>query len=243
MNPTFKAIINFPLGLLGLKLQRNYGYHWRHAKKIINEAKGKNMTVGEYVDTDWGQSGLGRNVFNQLKAYGILNYKEPRILEVGAGTGRHLEKMITITVPQKYEVYELDDHWAEYLEREFKIKRQLTKGTSLDSTPDHSIDILTAHGLFNGPIEFIGCMKYLSEFIRVIKDDGLVVFDIFSEECLETANINNWVNKIPEYIKFLPAGFIKDLCKKNGLILQGSFRSPLIEGFDAQYLVFKKQKV
>ncbi|MBN4066144.1 class I SAM-dependent methyltransferase [Candidatus Amoebophilus asiaticus] len=243
MNSTVKKIIRFPFELLGLQIHRKYGFHWRNAKEIIKSAKLKGMTVGEYLEVEWNQPGLGKNVFDHLKEYGILDYNEPRILEVGAGSGRYLEETIKITKPEKYEVYELDDHWAEYLEREFKIKRQPTNGTTFEHTEDASIDIVLGHGIFNGPIEFIDSMIYLNEFFRVIKDDGLLVFDIFSEECLRTDDMKNWLDKIPDFVKILPADFMKDLCKNNGLIFQGSFFSPLLVEHDGQYLVFKKGKV
>lgn len=243
MNSTLKAVINFPFKVVGLKIHRDYGFHWRNAKKIIKEAKANNLSVGEYIDENWGEPGLGRNVFNQMKKYGISDYKEPRILEVGAGTGRHLEKWLSLTKPEKYEVYELDEHWAEYLKNEFNIVRQPTNGSSLDFTSDASIDILTAHGVFDGPIEFMGCMKYLSEFFRVIKPGGFMVFDIFSEECLDPKTFDKWVSDIPVYAKILPAELIKQICIIKGYDFLGSFKSPVFKGFDGQYLIFKKKKI
>lgn len=82
------------------------------------------MSVCDYVEKMWDQIGETQKVIDNMERLGVFQNVNPTICEIGAGTGRYMEKVIGICNPEKYESYEIAIAWAEWLQKEYPIISQ-----------------------------------------------------------------------------------------------------------------------
>ena len=96
------------------------------------------------------------------------------------------EKTIAHCRLNRYESYEPDREWSDWLEREYDIISQPTDEYSLRHTSAGSVDVVHAHGVFVY-LPFLTTYRYFREIARVIAPGAYVVFDIIIEDCGRTA--------------------------------------------------------
>ena len=150
-----KKIINLMFGIIGLKLIKtnasgsNPGtLSYISAKETILNARKEGLSVCDYVEKMWNQEGETQKVIDNMEKLGAFKNINPTVCEIGAGTGRYLEKVIDKCNPARYESYETALDWAEWLEKEYNIISQKSDGYFLENTEDKSIDIIHSHGVF-----------------------------------------------------------------------------------------------
>ncbi len=176
-----KNQINSALRLLNLRLiktnhnidiSKDLGYI--PAKETVKSAENEGLSVCDYVEKIWNQKGETQKVVDNMEKLGVFQNFNPTVCEIGAGTGRYIEKVIEKCNPKRYESYEIAADWSEWLEKEYDIISQPTGGFSLSSTSDNSIDIVHAHGVFVY-LKFLDNIRYFNEMIRVIKLGGIII--------------------------------------------------------------------
>lgn len=213
------------------------------ARKTVSAAKREGLSVCDYVEKLWSHQGDTQRVIDNLASYSIFNLKNPNILEIGTGTGRFLEKVIKKCKPAKYESYEPNRGWAEWLQSTYPIVSHKADGISLRQTSTDSVDFLHVHGVFVY-LPFLIVCRYFKEMFRVVKDNGFVVFDIMSEDCFDPSTVEKWLRSGNLYPCFLSTEYVVSLFESHGFILLGSFRirsqCPGI-GY-SKYLIFKRNK-
>jgi hypothetical protein len=80
------------------------------------------LTVGDYVEQLWGQEGGAARVIDRIANTGIFLRQGLRVLEIGAGTGRYMEKVFAEAATlADYESYETNSGWVDYLARSYRV--------------------------------------------------------------------------------------------------------------------------
>ena len=112
------AHANRILNRFGYKIE-NKGLGYLDPIKVVEEARSRNLTLCEYLER-FNIGGVGRRrdaIISALQQY--LPKQLDTVLEIGAGTGMYLEKVIDLYLPRTYQVYETAIDWAAYLEAKY----------------------------------------------------------------------------------------------------------------------------
>ena len=240
-----KKIIDSILGLFNFilikkthlkNISNNLGYI--SAEETVINAQKQGLSVCDYVEKEWNQEGETQKVIDNMEKLGAFEYPKPNVCEIGAGTGRYMEKVIEKCNPTRYESYETASDWSDWLQKEYSIISHPTNGFSLKYTTDNSIDIIHAHGVFVY-LKFLDNIRYFNEIIRVIKPNGVIIFDCYTEECMTSDILNNWLQSKHNFPVVLPNEYIIDYFKKFNFRLLGNFFNAHGQG-KSKYFVFKQ---
>jgi hypothetical protein len=169
---------------------------------------------------------------------GVFANQSPHVVEIGAGTGRYMEKVFQKCKPHLYESYETANDWAGYLQEAFPIVSHPADGLSLIFTTKKSVELVHAHGVFVY-LPFLISYRYWKEIWRTTKIGGFVIFDIFSEDCLQKNLIEKWLESEHIYPCFLSKSFTVSLFFVNGFSLVKTFTHRYGEG-KSEYLIFMR---
>jgi ubiquinone/menaquinone biosynthesis C-methylase UbiE len=237
-------IINSILSVVNLRLVKASNFininkgGYIIAKDTIQAAKADRLSVCDYVEKLWNQVGETQKTIDKMKEYGAFKFENPTVCEIGAGTGRYMEKVFSECNPSRYESYETASDWAEWLQKEYQIISQQTDGHSLKHTADDSMDLIHAHGVFVY-LKFLDNVRYFNEMIRTIKPNGLIIFDCYTEDCMNDETLERWLSSEHNFPSILPNDFIVEYYKKRNFQLLGNFFNAHGQG-KSKYFVFKK---
>lgn len=135
----------------------------------MRAARAAGLTVGDYIDEVMnGTPGATRSTVDELRTLGVFAGEPDTVLEIGPGSGRYLAKTLQECSPERYEIYETAEPWADYLVDEFGVIAQPVTDVSLAATPDDSVDLVQAHKVFN-TLTFLGTSRYFFEMARVTR--------------------------------------------------------------------------
>jgi SAM-dependent methyltransferase len=208
------------------------------AKDTVSGAEREGLSVCDYVEKLWGKQGDTQKVIDQMGSSGAFDKASPTVLEIGAGTGRYLEKVLQTCNPVKYESYETARDWADWLQATYPIVSHKADGVSLKQTQTCSVDLLHAHGVFVY-LTFLISYRYFMEIWRVVKDGGYVVFDIISENCLDHPTVCKWLASEHNYPCFLSREYVVSLFEQHDFSLVDTFMNCYGEG-KSEYLAFRR---
>jgi SAM-dependent methyltransferase len=231
----FKAAVKALLGH-GASASTSLGY--LSAKKTVAAARREGRSVCDYVEELWNQRGDTQKVIDQMASLGLLDGTRLNILEIGAGTGRYLEKILQRCRPGSYEVYETATDWRKWLQSTYPILAHDADGATLGRTGSASIDLLHAHGVFVY-LPLLVSWRYFHEISRVMKLNGAVVFDIYSEDVVDEKAIDKWLSTDHWNPCLLPKNRVISTFQACGFKLIKAFRHPY-GGGESEYLVFRR---
>jgi SAM-dependent methyltransferase len=236
-----KTLVNRAAAPLGIEVVRkgNANPHLRPYvghRAIVRGAEKAGMSVADYVEIAGNERGVTQGVMGQLDAAGVFTPPPACVLEVGTGTGKFASRVFDVCKPERYESYEPDARWAGWLEREIGVISMPTDGHSLRHTPDRSVDLVMAHGVFLY-LPFLTSCRYFAEMARVLRPGGRVAFDILSESCFGEAELEAWIGSNELWPTILPREFVIELFRRNGLEFRGGFFSRP-ELWKTEYLLF-----
>jgi SAM-dependent methyltransferase len=214
------------------------GNSYIHVPVTIEAASREGLSLCDYVEREWGEIGVTQAVIDKMAYYGAFDLKNPHVLEIGPGTGKFLEKVLEKCTPEKYEIYETSREWADWLSSKYPVVTHKADGVTLRQTKSSSIDLLHAHGVFVY-VPFLVAYQYFLEISRVVKPGGIVVFDIISEECLDKATLDKWINLEKYYMCYLSGQYVISIFKAHNFMQTDTFICPLYDG-KSRYMVFKK---
>jgi hypothetical protein len=197
----------------------------------MRAAQAAGLSVGDYIDEVMNATpGATQSVIDELGALGVFAADPNTVLEIGPGSGRYLEKTLKECSPDRYEIYETAEPWANYLVETFSVVAQPTAGSSLALTPDGSVDLVQAHKVFN-TVTFLCAARYFFEMARVTRPGGRIVFDVMTETCLDPATVHIWATQggagHGSYPAAMPRRTCVDLFATLGCSLEASFFAPM----------------
>jgi SAM-dependent methyltransferase len=210
----------------------------------MRAARASGLSVGDHIDEVMNKTpGATQKTIDELRARGVFDGDPGRVLEIGPGSGRYLEKTLKECSPDRYEIYETAKPWADYLVETFGVVAQPTEGSSLAPTPDGSVDLLQAHKVFN-TVTFLCASRYFLEMARVTRPGGRIVFDVMTENCLDPATVRAWAAEggsgHDSYPAPMPRQTCVDLFATLDCTLEAGFLAPMGVG-STEVLVFTKK--
>jgi hypothetical protein len=238
-----QEVINRALGPLGyqfitLDIPHGQRKGYFDVKTIVQAAQDAGQTVCEFVERLADQRGATAKVVAEMKAAGLQPCE--RVVEIGPGTGRYLERVAGMLCPKQYDIYEIDADWADWLVQTFSplVVRQPTDGRTLPGTPDDSCGLVHAHGVFVY-LSLLEAYQYFVEMLRVCRPQGWIVFDFFKAESFDEAIITKWLAYEERYPVALMQQHIEQFFSNRGCELIREFDNKYGHGF-SHYVVFQK---
>jgi hypothetical protein len=235
-------LINKFLQIFGVEISRSSrsagGSNYITMQETINNAKKAGLSVCDYVEKLWDQKGETKKTIDQISQYRVFDKSNLEICEIGAGTGRYMEKVLEKCNPKSYESYEIAKDWSKWLQQEYPIISQPTDGKSLKSTASHSIDFLHAHGVFVY-LPFFNSLRYFKEIDRVTKRKSYIIFDCLTEDCLDDEVLNDWLDSNYDYPSLISEEYIFKFFPSEKYKLLGTFYTKYGQG-RSKYFAFEK---
>jgi ubiquinone/menaquinone biosynthesis C-methylase UbiE len=232
---------NKVLGLAGLELIKKTGSFQDYIpfRKTLQDAERSGLSLCDYIDNNFNVPGVTQETIDKLAAMGALSKQAKIICEIGPGSGRYLEKVKDFCQPERYEIYETSKPWRDWLVEKHNVTALDADGASLSSTPDKSVDLIHTHKmLYGNPV--ITIFRYLNEMVRVVKDDGYIVFDLVTEECLTEDILKRWIeSRVTHACGMTPKQYALDFFKTRGFQYMGGFIVPMAPGV-TEYFVFRR---
>lgn len=209
-------------------------------RKTLQDVEKSGLSLADYLDNNFNVPGTTQKTIDKMAELGVFARKIERVCELGPGSGRYLEKVNDVCKPAYYEIYETSRPWREYLAEKHKVVPQPTDGASLSATPSNSIDLIHTHKvLYGNPILTI--FRYMMEMARVVKDDGIIVFDLMTAECVNNEIMEKWVTSGVDHAHSMtPRQVPLDYYQSLGFCCLGTFIVPLAPGL-TEYFVFKRR--
>ncbi|HMG16669.1 MAG TPA: class I SAM-dependent methyltransferase [Saprospiraceae bacterium] len=218
------------------------GLSYFDPKIEVSAAKEKNMSLCEYLET-FNKGGVGkRRDFIISKINYFLPAKFEKILEIGAGTGMYLEKILEIYKPIQYEVYETNIGWTKYLKEEYGSRTNLicynADGKTLKDTESNSVDIVFCHAVFVY-ISIVTIYSYFEDMVRVCKPGGYIIFDCFTSKNFEIDILKNWL-KAGVFFPVVIADYtLEEWILKAKLVLHHKFNANYHESYTTYFILQK----
>ncbi|HLO83264.1 MAG TPA: class I SAM-dependent methyltransferase [Chitinophagaceae bacterium] len=231
------ASAGYEINVIG---SRGLGYI--SAESVVLKANEKHLTVNQYLEELWGLDTHAAGIIKNFELEKYLQNGPLNIVEIGAGTGVYVDKLIKTLGRGNigvYQVYETAADWVKYLGETYPIQLPESNGYQLKSTNADSVDLVHAHGVFVYT-SFITSMSYLKEMIRVVKKGGIIAFDVFDQSSYTDEIIEKWISTGHTYPNIIPEEIILDLFSKNGFRLLKTFHSAFEPG-KSKYFVYLKE--
>lgn len=243
---SWRQHINYRIGEVIKTVLRPAGYtlaplkrraEYIDASETITAAAASGLSVPDYVARLWNEEGVTAQVLAEMEKAGALAHCA-RVAEIGPGTGRYLVGTHARVLPGQYDVYELDDAWAEHLTTTYPATRQPTDGETLSGTPDGSCGLVTAHNVFVY-LKPLVAFRYFLEMIRVCAPGGYIVFDFFPDEAVTEEILLEWLTYPERYQVLLSRRRVLEFFAHRGCHPVHSFDNRCFRG-TAQYIVFRR---
>jgi hypothetical protein len=209
------------------------------AKDTIAAAKAAGLSVNEYLHTHIWKSPITKpSVLEKSAALGAIPLNASLVVEIGPGTGRHLEYILKDYHPARYQIYEPDDGWRKWLAATYPVQACHSDGMSLQDTAAKSANLIHAHDVFIYT-PFLVTYRYFQEICRVAAPGAFVIFDIFTEKCFDDDTIANWLATPALYPQFLSIDYVKQFFNSRGFAFVDSFIVPRSPG-PSETLIFQR---
>lgn len=215
------------------------GAPYRSDREVIRLARQRGISVGDFIEAEWGHPGRARRTMARVHAAGAVPESGGTVCEIGPGSGRYIQALLEIASPSRYEICEIEAHRARWLTRTYPVVIVPTNGEGLPGTPDASVSLVHAHGVF-ASLKVISCFAYFEEFARITAPGGHVVLDVIDEECLSDDEVDAWLATPLRYVNVLSKPQLVRYFGARGFSLVDEFREPLMVFGRSLYLVFKK---
>jgi len=214
--------------------------------ETVSSAESLSMSVNDYLESIEDhpkKKGRRNRIINEMQKRGLLDIKGKNVLEIGTGTGRFLEKVIEYC-PPKYEVYETDQAWCEYLKKEYEFKNKTeliihdAGGVSFNNTPNNSVDMVHAHAVFVY-LPIVTAIGYLREIDRVLKPGGMVCFDWYYDTDWSLLTFRAWEYKNMRFPVIVSRTMIENCFKELNFVIVDEFKEIYGASF-SRYIILRK---
>jgi hypothetical protein len=208
------------------------------APATIAAAQAAGLSVCDYVERLWGESGNSASLIDRLHSLGAISSATKNVVEIGPGTGRYIEHTLKHCRPNCYQIYETDSGWSSWLVKHYPIQVCAADGRSLKSTDSNSSELIHAHGVFVY-LPFMISYRYFKEIARVAAPGAFVAFDIISERCLDSKTVEKWIESGHDFPCFLSSPYVMQFFETCGFCLVDRFLWPLDVGW-SEYLILRR---
>jgi SAM-dependent methyltransferase len=217
--------------------------------KTLREAEASGLSLSDFIDKRFGMwDGAGMSpteqTINRMSEAGVFDTlpSMAHICEIGPGTGRYLEKTLRRCNHACCEIYETDDEWRAWLAAKHKAVAH-AGDDKMSGTASASVDLAKAHRVFTETTTLV-TLSYFKQMARVVKPGGWIVFDIFTEICFSTVNVEAWFKAGADTWHWRPTIMSKELA----LTFLTSEKCDLIKSYLVPYypgaselLIFRKR--
>lgn len=170
------------------------------ADSVIQKAEQAGQTLCEYLEsqeTDPAKRGRRDRIIQNMTTAGCMNDVRS-VIEIGTGTGMYMDGVISQAAPQRYEIYETNCDWRQFLKRHvrnFSVDTTIydASGHDLSESADDSADLVHAHGVFVY-LPTIQTFEYLQEMARVCRPNGFIVFDCYLDTSFNAKIVDQWID-------------------------------------------------
>lgn len=235
------------------RLLNHYGYDinrvgsgFLDAEQTVSAAKKQELSVCEYLENaenDIRKRGRRDRIIKELETVGIFAHLR-HVCEIGAGTGRYLEKVIDLGRPIVYEVYETNIGWTKFLSAEYngrngcKVVCHPADGHTLNYTADAICDLVHSHAVFVY-LPLLQTLEYLKESVRICRPGGFIVFDYYPAESFTLTIAENWLKGPHRFPVVIPDILLNEFAQKHQL--QTIHKFPEIYGSgQVTYILWQK---
>ena len=189
--------------------------------RTVAAAKKRGLSICEYLENNESDSrkrGRRDRIIAELQTTGVFQQIR-HVCEIGAGTGRYLEKIMELARPTIYEVYETNREWAKFLQAEYNgrygcaLTCHSADGSSLGSTASGSCDLVHTHAVFVY-LPLLQSLSYLKECVRVCRPGGYIIFDFFPAETFSLPIVNAWLDSPHRFSSGHTQYTARRVCKK-----------------------------
>ena len=109
----------------GLKITKT-GLGFMSASHVCRQAKLHNMSVADFIESedakkDPRHSGRRDRIVERILKTCSLQ-ESARILEIGPGTARYMEKILHFSPDSDYEIYETAQDWVAYIKKTYSVR-------------------------------------------------------------------------------------------------------------------------
>lgn len=215
------------------------GGPYRSDREVIRRASARGLSVGDFIEDEWKQSGRSRRTIERMRDAGAIRDGLETVCEIGPGSGRYIQRLLEVASPTRYEIYEIERARARWLGRTYPVTICATTGEQLAATADGSMELVHAHGVF-ASLKVIACLAYFREIARITRPGGHVVFDVISEDCLGGGDVERWLETPLRYVNFLSKPLVTAFFERHGFRLADAWLQPLMVFGTSAYLVFRK---
>ena len=205
----------------------------------VQAAEDADLSICEFVERLWDQYGQTKLIMNRAAKH--VDFSEVHtVCEIGPGTGRYvkktIERMVRVDI---YAIYETAQDWANWLEKEYPVKKRNANGVDLREEEDSTIDFCQAHGVFVS-LSIYNTLIYIQEMTRVLKKGGHMLFDYLDENSF-SADVGQQIikNKI-DYPSITPSDLVKNFLKENDCEIIAEFTNKYGKGHSNYILARKK---
>ena len=212
----------------------NNGVAYFSAQQTLKEAHEAGLSLRDYIENKWGVPGAVEATIEKMDECGVFD-NNPRIIELGPGTGNYLRAVKNRIKPANYEIYETAQDWREWLVETEKVVGHLADASSLAQSADKSADLIHAHGVFQA-IPALASYSYFNEIFRVCDVGKYVVFDFCPIEEFEP---QVWLQSPHRYPVFLSEKQVIAYFEAHGFALKTKFKKRWLP-IDTTYFVFQK---
>jgi len=217
------------------------------AKETIKAAQEANLSICDYRESQEDRplkKGRRNRIIEKILSYNILENNQ-NFLEIGAGTGMYVEKIIETITPKTYHIYETANDWKEYLSNRFKNNLKINflihnaSGIDLKQTDSNSCDVVFAHGVFVY-LSSVQTFSYLKESVRVLKKGAYLIFDCYLDSSFSTDSIKLWIDYKMYFPVVMSEKLLNSFCIENNLTIVNKF-SEIHGATQVDYLIIQKK--
>ena len=231
------------LSLFNLQLSP-LGKGYRDVKSTLKNASRLSLTINEYLES------LGNDAFSIGYRDKVMNWILTQTsyvssaLEIGSGTMRYGEVILSRKNLVRYEIYETRSDWRKFTRKNFssashELIVHTPNGRDLHQTSSTSVDLVHAHGVFVY-LTFLETLDYLAECSRVLKPGGVLVFDIYDSNLNNLKIVDSWLQSVHRFPVFLDAGLVIEFLKRYDLEMLSRLEMPY-GASNVSYFMFKKR--
>lgn len=222
-----------------------YAKGFRNAGATVAAARAEGLSVNDYLEAHEDtpkKRGHRDRIIAEMQKHKLLELNGKTVLEIGAGTGRFLEKVLE-KKPARYEVYETAPDWANYLANEYghrhpELYIQPADGRSLRDTPTASCDLIHAHAVFVY-LNFTTLIGYLEESARVLKSGGVLCCDFLYDTDWNLDVAHEWSRRNLHFPVVLSRSLMEDIFAELNLKPASEF-TEIYGGTFSRYVILEK---